>query len=105
MSAKQLTKTASWKDLVNAHYHAETGTRCLARQLKAMSRLKTAQHRTIAEELFRTMLKTHDLLIGDENRIEQEFGVEQPIPKSKMPNANKHEPTSALSRNRLAPSA
>ena len=87
--------------LAEAERHVESANRCLSRQLKAMSRLKSTACIGVAEELFATMLTTHSLLVQDTERIERDLGMAPPRAKPKERSIDL-EPTADLSRYRLS---
>ena len=63
--------------LAKADRHLDTANHCLVRQLRALSILgRHGANLSLAEAVLKTMLRTHELMVQDKDRIEHELGLD-----------------------------
>lgn len=63
--------------LAEADRHLDTGDHCLVRQLRALSTLdRHGANLSLAEAVLKTMLRTHELMVQDKERIEHGLSLD-----------------------------
>jgi hypothetical protein len=63
--------------LAEADRHLHTADHCLVRQLRALSTLgRHGANLSLAESVLKTMLRTHELMVQDKERIERKLSLD-----------------------------